>query len=220
MSPKVKTAFNEFRKAFCNFCETSHLGYERIFEDLLRYIIHGFSPNEGSLADWRYTAGDNASFMNLTRLYLKVMDESLNAGEAQWCDVWGTLYEELVKTKGKSAVFGQFFTPETVATMMAKICGDSVPGSTMTDPCCGSGRFILASHAENPQGYFVAQDIDYICVYMSTVNMLVHGVVGEAICRDTLRMSEPRFSYRINPFLNVADSPFHGIPHVIREPSN
>ena len=44
-------------------------GYEvqQVFNDLLRYIIHGFSPGAPPLKDWKYKRQQNMAFLEMTR---------------------------------------------------------------------------------------------------------------------------------------------------------
>jgi type I restriction enzyme M protein len=44
----------------------SSCGYEiqTVFNDLLRFIIHGFSPGAPPISNWKYKRQQNASFMD------------------------------------------------------------------------------------------------------------------------------------------------------------
>ena len=46
----------------------SSCGYEiqTVFNDLLRFIIHGFSPGAPPISNWKYKRQQNASFMEMT----------------------------------------------------------------------------------------------------------------------------------------------------------
>jgi hypothetical protein len=74
------------------------------------------------------------------------------------------------------------------------------------DPCCGSGRMLIASHAKAPGNFQFGADIDPICAKMSAINMLVHGCVGEISCMDSIAY-EWRFGYKINTYLNSIGHP-------------
>ena len=45
----------------------SSCGYEiqTVFNDLLRFIIHGFSPGAPPISNWKYKRQQNASFMEM-----------------------------------------------------------------------------------------------------------------------------------------------------------
>lgn len=50
-------------------------GYEvqLVFNDLLRYIIHGFSPGASPLKDWKYKRQQNMAFLEMTREWVGIM---------------------------------------------------------------------------------------------------------------------------------------------------
>lgn len=92
---------------------------------------------------------------------------------------------------------GQFFTPEHICDLMARITDPK--GETITDPCCGSGRFMLASLkvargcGEDPIIY--ANDLSYTCALMTLLNLLVNGARGEVSCGNSLLMDVNNFTY-------------------------
>jgi len=104
-----------------------------------------------------------------------------------WCDPLGDLYMEIsgsYKTQG----LGQFFTPEAIVDLMVKMQGFTFKlNSKINDPTCGSGRMLLAFHANNYGNYFYAEDIDPICCKMTVTNFVFHGCLGEVICHDSLK---------------------------------
>ena len=64
-------------------------------------------------------------------------------------DLIGTLYEENVQSKGKAKDFQQYFTPASVTELLSDLIIDEqkeYDKPFMSDPCCGSGRFMLAAH--------------------------------------------------------------------------
>jgi type I restriction enzyme M protein len=71
-------------------------------------------------------------------------------------------------------------------------------GKNISDPCCGSGRLILASNNFTPGNYFVAQDLDHICVKMACINLAMHGIKAEVHHMNTLGQEKPYNSYIIN----------------------
>ena len=115
-----------------------------------------------------------------------LVQETLESGK----DVIGEIYQAQI-TYGEH---GQFFTPEHITEVMSKIVShDSYTkrNETILDPCCGSGRFLLGSAKENPDNYFIGQDIDERCCKMAVINMFLRDLNGEIRWGDTL-------AYKIN----------------------
>jgi len=81
---------------------------------------------------------------------------------------------------------GQFFTPEPICDMMAKICGDIKDGSNVYDCACGSGRMLLASAKINRYAYFFGADIDRNCCLMCVVNLCLNGLLGEVAWMNSI----------------------------------
>lgn len=68
-------------------------GYEvqQVFNDLLRYIIHGFSPGAPPLKDWKYKRQQNMAFLEMTREWVGIMQRqtacpagSMHSGSFTW----------------------------------------------------------------------------------------------------------------------------------------
>ena len=61
----------------------SSCGYEiqTVFNDLLRFIIHGFSPGAPPISNWKYKRQQNASFMEMTAEWTRIM-QNKSAGRA------------------------------------------------------------------------------------------------------------------------------------------
>jgi hypothetical protein len=92
---------------------------------------------------------------------------------------------------------GQFFTPYAIARLMVKmtVTKDSVDSSiargephSVSDPCCGSGTFIIAYAEElrelgyEPERVMLATlvDVDQLCMEMTFLQMWIKGI--PAIC--------------------------------------
>lgn len=92
---------------------------------------------------------------------------------------------------------GQFFTPENVCDLMARVL--DLQNETMTDPCCGSGRFMLAGlkvARENGQEPIIyANDLSYTCARMCLLNLLVNCARGEVSCGNSLLMDISNFRF-------------------------
>lgn len=93
---------------------------------------------------------------------------------------------------------GQFFTPEPICRMMSSMCGvaDLEPGKIVSDPCCGSGRMLLAAAEINPRLIFYGTDIDIRCAQMTAINLALWRLCGWVTCGDSLSL-ENRTYYRV-----------------------
>ena len=126
----------------------SSCGYEiqTVFNDLLRFIIHGFSPGAPPISNWKYKRQQNASFMEMTAEWTRIMQKQI--GRSGWFDAFGELHMAYCSKPGQQAN-GQFFTPSHICELMVMCAaGKKETGQRMGDPTCGSGRLLLAYHAE------------------------------------------------------------------------
>lgn len=101
-------------------------------------------------------------------------------------DILGPAYMELA-SKWKQSSLGQFFTPQSIAVMMASLCGTAtvVPGglTRVLDPACGSGCMLLSYMTvihqmgradELKEFMFVGVDIDPVCADMTAVQVIAN----------------------------------------------
>lgn len=98
-------------------------------------------------------------------------------------DVLGNIYEGCI-TFGE---YGQFFTPEPITEMMVKIAGVQEQEKVL-DPACGSGRFLISAHKENPAAVLYGVDLDERCAKMCALNMLLFGCNAVIYWGDSLAM--------------------------------
>lgn len=92
----------------------------------------------------------------------------LKATQSLGKDILGEIYQQHI-TRGEH---GQFFTPEHITEFMAEmIAGEEKKPETVSDPCCGSGRFLIGAGKKNPESMLYGTDIDYRCVRMTVLNM-------------------------------------------------
>jgi hypothetical protein len=71
---------------------------------------------------------------------------------------------------------------------------DSV-AKRVQDPCCGSGRMLLAAAQINRHWEFVGQDVDLRCVRMTALNLAFRNLYGYVIWGNTLAL-EQKLVYR------------------------
>lgn len=202
-------------KLMTDFTYQNGLEISRVFDDLLRYMIQGYTiPGYPGLKDWHYTKEQTASFYEMYSQIVLIMQEQLK--HKQWFDVFGNIYEELIASKSRRSNSGQFFTPESLCDLMADICQgeEKQTGKLISDCACGSGRTLLAHHVRNLGNYYVAEDIDKTCAMMCVCNFLLHGVVGEVVWHNSLIPEQFYGAWKINQDLNNPFSKFWGIPHI------
>jgi len=91
---------------------------------------------------------------------------------------------------------GQFFTPNHITDMMAKMVGNGE--GNVFDPCCGSGRMLLSASEVNRNREFFGQDIDLRCVKMTAINLSLRNLYGFVIWGDSLlgQTGEQKLVYR------------------------
>ena len=122
----------------------SSCGYEiqTVFNDLLRFIIHGFSPGAPPISNWKYKRQQNASFMEMTAEWTRIMQKQI--GRSGWFDAFGELHMAYCSKPGQQAN-GQFEDISRTCCMMTVcnmlvhgcvgevICHDSLQPKAFTD---------------------------------------------------------------------------------------
>lgn len=177
-----------------------------IFDDFLVYVIHGFSPGEKNLENWKYGKEEAAMFYQMYVKWIQIMNVQVDA--LGWYDVLGELYMSCIAGNARKNSNGQFFTPCHICDFMAEVC-DS-PGKTgdiCSDPACGSGRNLLAWHVKHLSTYLCAEDVDRTCCLMTVCNFIIHGCVGEVIWHDSLRPETFYDGWKVNEALAVTGLP-------------
>jgi hypothetical protein len=57
---------------------------------------------------------------------------------------------------------------------------------TVSDPCCGSGRMLIAAAELQPNWHFVGQDVDFRCTQMTAINLALRNNYAHVICGNSL----------------------------------
>lgn len=192
-------------KLISDFTYRNGYNVKTVFDDFLRYIIHGFSPGAPPLTSWRYKKEQNEVFWQMLQEWIIIMDRQVKRKD--WYDPFGDLYMALTSRSHQQAK-GQFFTPVDICELMVHMLySDKKQGEDILDPCCGSGRLLLAFHALHPGNYLVAEDIEYSCCLMTVCNFLIHGCVGEVIWHNSLDPNHFLGGWKINETLNRTGIP-------------
>lgn len=193
---------SDFDKSFARIINRTHLDYVTTFDDFLTFVIGSWTFNPEPNPQWRYDMEVNKLFHDCMCKMILYVKEGID--DNGWYDAFGDFFMEVIGRNSQS-YRGQFFTPNSLCNLLAQI---SLPDGAETkeptwnvrgfgkrlicnDPTCGSGRLLLAAHAEmvsrkaRPM-YFIAEDIDRICCKMTAINFMLHGMFGEVVCHDTL----------------------------------
>lgn len=165
--------------------------FNQLFDQWLDWIIGWFDKeyilskgcNLVTVAD--EMKADNETFFECFSLVTQAT--SHNIEQKGWYDAFGSIYEEKAKSRYKASSMGQFFAPECMSDVVAKI---SMQNHTfLYDPACGSGRLPLAmwgNSDKNKFHYFVLGDLDSMSCKMSAVNMMLNGMFGIVERRDAM----------------------------------
>lgn len=152
-----------------------------VFRDYLTAVVNMMSI-KSSLKEYlsslgKYSLDDLTSFVRAFEGMLDWME--LNPLK----DPLGDYFQEYI-SQGHN---GQYFTPEPICQMMAVMaaCGDS---GKVYDPCCGSGRLLLAGARINRNQQFIGGDISDLCCLMTLVNLCLNDLTGEVYHMDSLSM--------------------------------
>jgi len=107
-------------------------------------------------------------------------------------DIIGDLFEGGI-TYGEA---GQFLTPEPICELMAGMTiDDQADDEIVSDPCCGSGRMLLAYAEHRRPKELIGQDIDLRCVRMTAVNLALRNLYGYVLWGNSLA-GEVKLGYR------------------------
>jgi hypothetical protein len=164
------------------------LGYDcrRVFGDWLQMIfsrLHAGQDEESYFKAIKPYQEKNLELLNRLAQLFGQLVKAMEGG----VDVLGQIFEEGVTF----CAYGQFFTPQPVADMMAKMTDRPVtpqnrPG-LVNDPACGSGRQLLAfAKHVTTDCIVVEQDIDETCCMMTAINLGLNGLCGYVICGNSL----------------------------------
>lgn len=132
-----------------------------------------------------------------------IMEMEDLSGSTENNDVLGHFYETELYKKHTS----QYFTPYPICNFMASsIMGEvnenTVEPISVIDPCCGSGRMLLAGskfRIPEKRYEFHGIDIDPVCVKMTAINLFLNGVFhSEVMQANALDPDSFEISYRIS----------------------
>ncbi len=170
--------------------------YQTVFCDFLDVCLYflsaGMLQEDYDRVRKAYSSEEVAGF---SKMFLALGDASEGFNDAL-----GEIYMNYV-SRGQH---GQFFTPMHISDMMALCSGvDNLkPEQSVCDPCCGSGRMLLAAakicakNNGNRRPFCYGSDLDLTCVKMAVVNMMLSSIPGEIAWMNSLSMEHWR-SYHL-----------------------
>lgn len=172
----------------------SHRSRGQVFEDFLEMSVCALAG--GTMEEpylkvvQRYAEGEKGK--RPVDLLAQLFGELVNVMEQTGADVLGDLFQGAI-TYGEH---GQFYTPDHLCRLMAGMqMHKEDTGKRILDPCCGSGRMLLACAEVNRSNEFYGQDIDLRCVRMTAINLALRNLYGYVIWGNSL-IAEQKLSYR------------------------
>jgi hypothetical protein len=158
-------------------------GANQTFTDFLTLCICAFSM--GKLEDLYFNTirkYEKPYAYSFSEALAALVIEMTGPGGDGFVDVLGDYFEKNL-SHGKN---GQFFTPQPVCDMMARMMNPSMKGERIADPACGSGRMLMAMAKVNRLAWFYGADIDSTCAKMATINLCLNCIYGEIAWMDSL----------------------------------
>jgi hypothetical protein len=157
-------------------------GVNSVFDDFLEMVICSLSL--GAKEDRYHEIVRNYEKPDaylMAEAFGALVIEMDNKGEGLK-DGFGDFYMEYL-SHGHN---GQFFTPEPICDMMARILNPAGFGERVADCCCGSGRMLMAAAKISRNSLFFGADVDRTCAMMCLINLCLNGLLGEVCWMDTL----------------------------------
>ncbi|MGT0065153.1 type I restriction-modification system subunit M [Helicobacter pylori] len=159
-----------------NEIEKSSLGFKS--EENVKGLFADLDVNSNKLG-----SSHKNRVEKLTKILQAIGDMQLGDYQKSGIDVFGDAYEYLMtmyaSNAGKSG--GEFFTPQEVSELLAKIALHNQEGvNKVYDPCCGSGSLLLQfskvlGDKNVSKGYF-GQEINLTTYNLCRINMFLHDI--------------------------------------------
>jgi hypothetical protein len=161
---------------------TRRYGVSAVFSDLLFMMVCTFSHGQME-KEYLETIGryDKKEIPLFPEAFAALVIEMTGAGEGM-IDVLGDYFEQHI-SHGHN---GQFFTPQPICDMMARMQNPPRALDRIHDPACGSGRMLMAMAKLNRWARFYGADNDRNCALMTVVNMTLNAMYGEVAWMNSL----------------------------------
>lgn len=180
---------NSISNVFSDFLEMTVCALSLgAMEDRYLEIVRGYDKPEAYL---------------MAEAFGALVDEMDNHGEGLR-DIFGDFFMEHI-SHGHN---GQFFTPEPVCELMARLNEPIGFGQRVLDCACGSGRILMAAAKINRNALFYGADIDRNCCMMCLINMCLNGMFGEVAWMNSLS-NQFYGAWQVRPY------PEYGNPYIV-----
>lgn len=223
-----EAAIRPLERLMTALCHRKGYDYDTVFKGFLDYLLWMFDPDGNKPDGWKFGKDESMAFGEMARAYFLIMKEQTEklGWYDAFGDLYMSLHSN---GGGKGQFFTPpSVCMATAQTCIRSGNWDDYGRTwattqttfgrrvTISDPAAGSSRLLLAGNklmldamrdeakwdaakiAER-RPYLVAEDLDYNCVKMSAINMMMHNCFGEAVCHDTLcEPDEVRLGYIIN----------------------
>ncbi len=157
-------------------------GLHSVFDDFLEMVICSLSLGAKEDRYHEIVRGyEKPDAYLMAEAFGALVIEMDNKGEGLK-DGFGDFYMEYL-SHGHN---GQFFTPEPICDMMARMLNPVGFGERVADCCCGSGRMLMSAAKVSRNSLFFGADIDRTCAMMCVINLCLNGLLGEVCWMDTL----------------------------------
>ena len=209
----MKICINEKYKEFVKLLEFSNGKYRvtEVFKDFVLMFAISIQNGFYYRQDYedlylqtikKYEKSEHQYFFKLVEELVKLYSKRDEIN-----DILGEIYSQIGAISNRNQ---QFFTPNSVAKMMAEIELENIEDTIkkkklfkINDPTCGSGVLILAitnvmvskKIDYKRKVLFVAQDIDLICVCMTYIQMFFYRIPGIVIQGNSLSDEQVRVFY-------------------------
>jgi hypothetical protein len=192
------------RKTFSQLMDplARRYGVSSVFSDFLTLLVCAFSlgqREEEYLATIRKYEKPEAYRISEALAALTI---EMTGDGSGMVDVLGSYFEENI-SHGHN---GQFFTPQNICDMMARMMNPVESLQRILDPACGSGRMLMAMAKLNRHSLFYGADNDRTCALMTVVNMTLNSMYGEVAWMNSLT-NDYYAGWAIEPTI-------HGCPRV------
>jgi len=172
------------RQTFAQLMEplTRRYGVSSVFSDFLTLLVCAFSlgkKEDEYLATIRRYEKPEAYRISEALATLTI---EMTGDGSGMIDVLGSYFEEHI-SHGHN---GQFFTPQNICDLMARMMNPVSPLQRILDPACGSGRMLMAMAKLNRYSLFYGADNDRNCAMMTVVNMTLNSIYGEVAWMNSL----------------------------------
>lgn len=116
-------------------------------------------------------------------IVIKIGNINFNLGDVD-SDALGDAYEYLIANfaEGAGKKGGEFYTPQQVSKILAKILGNETPDfKSVYDPTCGSGSLLIrVAHEVQPEKknslLIRGQELNVTTYNLARMNMILHGI--------------------------------------------